>query len=70
MLIPWDQEYILEMSKLQENVLGSKPCEGGFCSLETKHDRRTVQRAKLFVSAGDHRNWGHKPENCPGLESR
>jgi hypothetical protein len=35
----------------QKTVLSSIPGEDGFCSSETKHDRRTVPRQKLFVSA-------------------
>jgi hypothetical protein len=49
-LIPWHQKEILERSKLRKRFLGSKPGEGGFCILETKHDRRTSPRPKLFVS--------------------
>jgi hypothetical protein len=33
-----------------KSVLSSSPGEGGFCSSETKHDRRTAPRPKLFVS--------------------
>jgi hypothetical protein len=32
MLIPWDQEKILEKSKLRKKVLISSPFEGGSCS--------------------------------------
>jgi hypothetical protein len=34
-----------------KTVLGSSPDEDGFCSLETKHKRRTMRRQNLFVSA-------------------
>jgi hypothetical protein len=50
MFIPWDQEVILEMSKLRRIVLSSSPGEGGSCSSETKHDRRTAPKPKLFAS--------------------
>jgi hypothetical protein len=49
-LIPWATEEIFERSKLRKNVLSSNPSEGGSCSSETKHDRRTASRPKLFVS--------------------
>jgi hypothetical protein len=48
--MPWNQKDISERSKLRESVLGSKPHEGGFCTSETKHDRRTSPRPKLLVS--------------------
>jgi hypothetical protein len=55
--------------KLQEQrrirgktLLSSIPGEGGFCCSETLHDRRTARRTKLF-RRGDHKNYGHKPEN-------
>jgi hypothetical protein len=35
----------------QESVLGSSPDEDGFCSLKTKHKRRTAPTPKLYVSA-------------------
>jgi hypothetical protein len=50
MLIPWDQEENIG-SKLRKSVLSSIPGEGGSCSSETKHDRRTAPRPVLFVSA-------------------
>jgi hypothetical protein len=37
-------------SKLRKSVLSSFPGEGVSCSSETKHDRRTAPRRKLFVS--------------------
>jgi hypothetical protein len=37
-------------SKLRKSVLSSSPGEGGPCSSETKHDRRTAPWTKLFVS--------------------
>jgi hypothetical protein len=33
-----------------ESVMSSIPGEGGSCNSETKHDRRTAPRPKLFVS--------------------
>jgi hypothetical protein len=50
MLILRDQGEISERSKLLKIVLSSSPSEGGFCSSETKHDRRTARRSKLFVA--------------------
>jgi hypothetical protein len=35
---------------IKQNILSSSPGEGGSCSSETKHDRRTAPRPKLFVS--------------------
>jgi hypothetical protein len=49
MLIPWDQVEKTGGSKLRKSVLSSIPDEGGSCSSETKHDRRTGQRLKLFA---------------------
>jgi hypothetical protein len=49
MLVPWNQEDILERSKLRNIALGLKPDEGGFCVLETGHDRKTSPTLKLFV---------------------
>jgi hypothetical protein len=49
MHIPWNQENISEWPRHQESVLGSSPCEDGFCSLESKHDRRRMLRSKLFL---------------------
>jgi hypothetical protein len=49
-LILWDQEEILERSKLRKSVQSSSPSEGGSCSSETKHNRRTAPRPKLFAS--------------------
>jgi hypothetical protein len=39
-----------DFRKVQKNVLSSSPSDGGSCSSETNHDRRTVPRPKLFVS--------------------
>jgi hypothetical protein len=36
--------------KAQKRVKGSSSSEGGFCSLETKRNRRMMLRSKLFVS--------------------
>jgi hypothetical protein len=46
----WYQEEILERLKLRKSVLSSSPSEGGSCTSEIKHDRRTAPRPKLFVS--------------------
>jgi hypothetical protein len=43
-------------------LLGSSLGEDGFCSSETKHDRRTAPRPKLFESVGVYRNKGRNPE--------
>jgi hypothetical protein len=50
MLIPWDQEDISERPKLRTHVVSSSPSEGGSCSSETNHDRRTARGRKSFVS--------------------
>jgi hypothetical protein len=50
-LIPWDQEENKGGSKLRESVLSSIPDEGGSCSLETKHYRRTAPRALMMEAA-------------------
>jgi hypothetical protein len=34
-----------------KKVLGFNPRENGFCSSETKYDRKTARRPKLFASA-------------------
>jgi hypothetical protein len=62
MLIPWDKEEILERSIFQKNFLSSSPGKGGSCSSETKHDRITAARPKLFVSREYYRNEGYNPE--------
>jgi hypothetical protein len=62
MLMPWNQQKILERSKLQNSVLGSSPGEGGFCSLETKQDRRRKQRQKLLVLMRRLQEQGHTPK--------
>jgi hypothetical protein len=41
---------VLARPQHKKSALGSSPGEDGFCSSETKHDRRTVPRPKLFVS--------------------
>jgi hypothetical protein len=56
MLIPWDKEEDKGGSKLRESVLCSTPEEGGSCSSDTKHDRRTASRPKFY------RNEGQKPK--------
>jgi hypothetical protein len=50
------------MSQPRKSVLGLSLNELGFCSSETKHDRRTASRPKLFVSARDCENKGYNPE--------
>jgi hypothetical protein len=50
MLMPWDQEQILERSKLRNIVLSSSQGNGGSCSSEHKHDRRTTPRPNMSVS--------------------
>jgi hypothetical protein len=46
----WDLGY-WRLNRTLQNCLGfNSQCEDGFCSSETKHDRRTVPRPKLFVS--------------------
>jgi hypothetical protein len=50
MPIPRDQKEILGRSKLRKSVLSSSPGEGGSCSSESKHNRRTAPRPKFFVS--------------------
>jgi hypothetical protein len=57
MIIPWDYEENTEGSKLRKSVLSSIPGEGGPCSSETKHDRRTAPRPKLFVSKKRLQKW-------------
>jgi hypothetical protein len=50
------QDYVLHQQGYyrkkgqKQNVLGSSPGEGSFCSSETKHDRRTAPRPKMFLS--------------------
>jgi hypothetical protein len=51
MLISSNHEEISERTKLRKSVLGSSSAEGGFRSSETKHDRRTAPRPKLFATA-------------------
>jgi hypothetical protein len=63
MLIPRDQEEILERSKLRKKCHELSSGEGSSSSLETKHYRRTVPKQKLFVYKGDYRNKGHNHEN-------
>jgi hypothetical protein len=51
-----------------ESVLGSKPGEGGFCILETKHDRITSPRPKFFVSTRIlQESWPQPRETVMGL---
>jgi hypothetical protein len=51
MLIPWEQEKISGRLRLRRSVLSSSSAEGGSCSSETKHRKRTTPRPKLFVSS-------------------
>jgi hypothetical protein len=50
----------------ERTVLGSIPGEGGFGSLENKHDRRKHIRPELLVSTRIF--YGKKAKNCPGFE--
>jgi hypothetical protein len=58
MRIPWNQQEILERSKLRNKALSLNPVEGSFYSSETKHDRRL----NLFVSAKMLQKQGHNSE--------
>jgi hypothetical protein len=51
MLIPSDQKANVTGSDLQESGLSSIPGQDGSSSSETKHDRETAPKPKLFVSA-------------------
>jgi hypothetical protein len=51
----------VDLILVSQSIKTPSPDEGSSCSSETKHDRRTALRAKLFVS---------KRRNCPGFESR
>jgi hypothetical protein len=68
MLIPWNQKTFCK-GQNSESVLSSSPGECGFCSLETKHHRRTAPRPKLFVSTRKIQDEGHNPDTCIGIES-
>jgi hypothetical protein len=64
MLIPWDQNKILERSKLQKKFLLSwNPGEGCSSSSESKHDRRMMPQPKLLFQRQDYRKRAHNPEN-------
>lgn len=52
-----------------KSVLGFCPDESGFCSFETKHDRPTVQRQKLFILVQRLQKGATTMGNCPGFES-
>jgi hypothetical protein len=67
MLILWDQEENIGRSKLWKSVLSLSPGEGGSCSSETKHDRRTTP--KLFVSKRRTQK-AHNPEICLRFDYR
>jgi hypothetical protein len=56
----------------EKSVLSSIPFEGGSCSSETKHDRRTAPRSKLFVCFEEKitETEIRIPKNCPGFDSR
>jgi hypothetical protein len=43
MLRPWDEEEILEGSNSKKVFWIRVPVKGGFCSSETKNDRRTAK---------------------------
>jgi hypothetical protein len=71
MLLPSNQEEILERSELRKNILGWSPDEGDLYSSETKHDTRTVTRP-TFVFL-DKEITGTKaivPKKCLGFESQ
>jgi hypothetical protein len=59
MLIPRDQEEILERSEIRKSVLCSRPGEDVLCSSETKHNRKTAPITKLFISASRLQKQGH-----------
>jgi hypothetical protein len=65
----WNNEEILE-SKHSESVLSSNLGEDGFCSLKSKHGRRTTPTPKLFVSVRELEDNGYNPKKSPGFESR
>jgi hypothetical protein len=61
---------IFQKGENSEGVLISSPGEGGFCSLETKHARRTTPTLKLFDSTRL-QDKGHNPQKFyPVFESR
>jgi hypothetical protein len=64
-LMLWNQEEILESQNPGKTVLGSSPDEDGFCSSETKHDRRTAPRLKLFASARTLHKQRPQPQETP-----
>jgi hypothetical protein len=69
MLIPWDQEENTGQN-VGKGVLSSSTGEGGSCRLETKHDRRTVPRPKLFVSERRLQEQRSNPKICALFESQ
>jgi hypothetical protein len=62
MHVPWDQERILERSKLQKSILISRPSEGRSGSSETNHDRGTAPKPKLIASKRRLQKQGHNSE--------
>lgn len=46
----------------REPVLCSSPGEGGLCSYETKHNRKTSPRPSRLFQRVDYRNKGQNPE--------
>jgi hypothetical protein len=57
-----NQISIFRQGDSQKSVLGSSHDEGGFFSLETRHDKRTAPRIKLFVSTGRAQELEDSPE--------
>jgi hypothetical protein len=54
MLMRLEQKVILEV-KGTKIILSSSRCQGGFCTSENKHDRRSAPRPKFF-RIGDYSN--------------
>jgi hypothetical protein len=62
MPMSWNEEHILERSKLRESVLGSSPAESDSCSSETKCDRRRTPKPNLVVLPRSLEERGHNSE--------
>jgi hypothetical protein len=60
---------IFQECQYSESVISSRPVEGGFCSLETRHDRGTAPKPKFFKRR-DNRTETISPKICPGFVSR
>jgi hypothetical protein len=69
MIMPLNQEEILEGSKLQKSVLRLSPGEGGFCSSETKYDRRRPE-ARVISTRKLQEQRPLPRKICPGFESQ